>query len=37
MKQRLHCWMQFRYGKNATDTFSNLVELSQHAAGLDSE
>lgn len=35
MRQSLDCWLCFRYGKNASDTFSNLIELSQQAAGLD--
>lgn len=35
MNQKLHCWMRFRYGKNASDTFSSLVDLAQQAAVMD--
>lgn len=37
LKQRLHCWLRFRYGKNTTDTFAKLIELANEAAKLDSE
>ncbi len=36
-REKLHCWLRFRYGKNTTDTFHQLVELAQQAASLDSE
>lgn len=34
-REKLHCWLRFRYGKNSTDTFHQLVELAQQAASLD--
>ncbi|KAE8737158.1 hypothetical protein FOCC_FOCC017380 [Frankliniella occidentalis] len=36
-REKLHCWLRFRYGKNSTDTFHQLVELAQQAASLDSK